>query len=131
MKARIAAIPMFALLALTGAASAQTETQPATTETTTEAQPATTETSTLLIERVQEESKVAMPTRGQTMAEVEAKYGAPTEKLEPRGGQKRQWPTINRWAYPNFTVYFEKSRVIDVVANKASAMEVGPKPPIK
>ena len=129
MKARIAAIPMFALLALTSAASAQTETQPVTTE----AQPATTEieTSTLLIERVQEESKAAMPTRGQTMAEVEAKYGAPTEKLEPRGGQKRQWPTINRWAYPNFTVYFEKSRVIDVVANKASAMEVGPKPPIK
>jgi len=137
MKARIAAIPMFALLALTGAASAQTETQPATTETTaettTEAQPAATETetSTLLIERVQEENKTAMPTRGQTMAEVEAKYGAPTEKLEPRGGQKRKWPTINRWAYPNFTVYFEKSRVIDVVANKASAMEVGPKPPIK
>ena len=136
MKARIAAIPMFALLALTGAASAQTETTPAATEAqlvTTEVQPATTETqtSTLLIERVQEEDKAGMPTRGQTMAEVEAKYGAPAEKLEPRGGQKRKWPTINRWAYPNFTVYFEKNRVIDVVANKASAMEVGPKPPIK
>ena len=136
MKARIAAIPMFALLALTGAASAQTETTPATTEAqpaTTEVQPATTETETrtLLIERVQEENKAAMPTRGQTMAEVEAKYGAPSEKLDPRGGQKRQWPAINRWVYPNFTVYFEKSRVIDVVANKASAMEVGPKPPVK
>ena len=136
MKARIAAIPMFALLALTGAASAQTETQPAETEAqpvTTEMQPATSETqsSTLLIERVQEEHKAAMPTRGQTMAQVEAKYGAPSEKLEPRGGQKRQWPTINRWVYSSFTVYFEKSRVIDVVANKASAMEVGPKPPIK
>jgi len=133
MNARIAAIPMFALLALTGAASAQTEPQPATTETMTEVQPATTETetSTLLIERVQEESKAAMPTRGQTMAQVEANYGAPSEKLDPRGGQKRQWPTINRWVYPNFTVYFEKSRVIDVVANKASAMEVGPKPPVK
>ncbi|GAB3356422.1 hypothetical protein [Lysobacter tyrosinilyticus] len=136
MKARIAAIPMFALLALTGAAWAQTETTPAASEAqpaTTEAQPAPTETETrtLLIERVQEENKAAMPVRGQTMAEVEAKYGAPSEKLEPRGGQKRKWPTINRWAYANFTVYFEKSRVIDVVANKASAMEVGPKPPIK
>ena len=122
MKASIAAIPMFALLALTGAASAQTETESGPTES---------ETKTLLIERVQEENKAAMPTRGQTMAQVEAQYGAPGEKLDPKGGQKRQWPTINRWVYPNFTVYFEKSRVIDVVANKASDAEVGPKPPIK
>ncbi|HJW46269.1 MAG TPA: hypothetical protein VJ484_07235 [Lysobacter sp.] len=129
MKARIAAIPMFALLALTSAASAQTEPQ----STTSEAQPTptVTETSTLLIERVQEESKGAMPVRGQTMTQVEGKYGAPSEKLDPRGGQKRQWPTINRWVYPTFTVYFEKSRVIDVVANKAGEEEVGPKPPIK
>ena len=123
MKARIAAVPMFVLLALAGAASAQTETESPQTETTT--------TSTLLIERVQEENKAAMPVRGQTMAQVEAKYGAPTEKLDPRGGQKRQWPTINRWEYPAFTVYFEKSRVIDVVANKADAQEIGPKPPVK
>lgn len=128
MKARIAVIPMFALLALTGAASAQTEPQPAATQA-----PATieTQTSTLLIERVQEENKASMPVRGQSMTEVEAKYGAPSEKLDPRGGQKRQWPTINRWVYPAFTVYFEKSRVIDVVANKADASEIGPKPPIK
>jgi hypothetical protein len=32
---------------------------------------------------------------------------------------------------PSFTVYFEKSRVIDVVANKADAEEIGPKPPIQ
>ncbi|MBF6024775.1 hypothetical protein [Lysobacter niastensis] len=109
MKSRIAVVSLSALLALSGAASADT----------------------LLIERVQEENKAEMPTRGQTMAEVEAKYGAPSEKLDPQGGQKRQWPTINRWVYPTFTVYFEKSRVVDVVANKASAEEVGPKPPIK
>jgi len=109
MKARIAAVPLFVLLALTGAASAET----------------------LLIERVQEENKAAMPARGQTMAQVEATYGAPAERLDPRGGQKRQWPTINRWLYPTFTVYFEKNKVIDVVANKATAEEIGPKPPIK
>ncbi len=127
MKARIAAIPMFALLALAGTASAQAESQPAAAE------PATVEaqTSTLLIERVQEENRSAIPARGQTMAQVEARFGAPAEKLDPRGGQKRQWPTINRWVYPSFTVYFEKSRVIDVVANKADANEIGPKPPIK
>ena len=86
---------------------------------------------TLLIERVQEENKAAMPTRGLSMAQVEARYGAPTERLDPRGGQKRQWPTINRWSYPAFTVYFEKNKVIDVVANKASAEEIGPKPPVR
>ncbi|QSX77742.1 hypothetical protein [Agrilutibacter solisilvae] len=108
MKAFIA-VPMFALLAFAGAASADT----------------------LLIERVQEENKAAMPARGQTMAQVESRFGAPAERMDPRGGQKRQWPTINRWVYPAFTVYFEKSKVIDVVANKADAEEIGPKPPIK
>ena len=86
---------------------------------------------TLLIERVQEENKAAMPTRGMTMQQVEARFGAPTDRLDPRGGQKRQWPTINRWTYPAFTVYFEKNHVIDAVANKAGAGEVGPKPAIK
>lgn len=109
MKARIAAVPLFALLSLAGTASAET----------------------LLIERVQEENRAAMPARGQSMAEVEARYGAPAERLDPRGGQKRQWPTINRWVYPAFTVYFEKTKVIDVVANRASAEEIGPKPPIQ
>ena len=103
------AIPMFALLALGGAASAET----------------------LLVDRVKEENKTAMPSRGQTMTQVEAAYGAPSEKLDPRGGQKRQWPVINRWVYPAFTVYFEKSRVIDVVANQAGPEEIGPKPPIQ
>ena len=88
-------------------------------------------TNTLLIERISEENKAGMPGRGMTMSQVEAKYGAPGEKLEPQGGQKRQWPTIHRWTYPNFVVYFEKSKVIDAVAVKADATEVGPKPPIR
>jgi hypothetical protein len=86
---------------------------------------------TLLIERVQQEAGVALPARGLSMAEVEARFGAPSERLDPRGGQKRQWPTINRWVYPAFTVYFENSRVIDAVANQASPGETGPKPPIR
>ena len=86
---------------------------------------------TLLIERVQQENTSAMPSRGMTMQQVEAQYGAPTSKLDPRGGQKKQWPTINRWSYPTFTVYFEKSRVVDAVAIKADANEVGPKPAIR
>lgn len=85
---------------------------------------------TLLIERVQEET-AALPARGLTMAQVEARYGAPADRLDPRGGQKRQWPVIHRWSYPNFVVYFEKNKVIDAVARKSDAQEIGPKPPIQ
>jgi hypothetical protein len=85
---------------------------------------------TLLVERVQD-SASNQPVRGWTAAQVQARYGEPQQRMEPRGGQKRQWPTINRWVYPQFTVYFERNKVIDVVANKASAEEIGPKPPIQ
>lgn len=85
---------------------------------------------TLLIERVDKPAAEA-PARGLSMAEVEARFGAPQEKLDPRGGQKKQWPTINRWVYPEYVVYFEKNRVIDVVAHKASPNEIGPKPAIR
>ena len=84
---------------------------------------------TLLVERVQSEP-ANLPARGLTMAQVEARYGAPLQRLDPRGGQKRAWPTIHRWVYPGYTVYFERTRVIDVVLNKADATEIGPKPPI-
>jgi len=85
----------------------------------------------LLVDRVQHENQSAMPARGMSMAQVEARFGAPAERLDARGGQKRQWPTINRWVYPGFVVYFEKNRVIDAVAHKAAPNEVGPKPPIR
>ena len=84
----------------------------------------------LLIERVQEEPG-NLPNRGMSMSQVEARFGAPSDRLDPRGGQKRQWPTINRWTYPAFTVYFERNKVIDVVMAKASPGEIGPKPPAR
>ena len=86
---------------------------------------------TLLVDRVQQQATTPMPTRGMTMADVEARFGAPSQRLDPRGGQKRQWPVINRWAYPDFTVYFENSRVIDAVAHQATPGETGPKPAIR
>lgn len=86
---------------------------------------------TLLVDRVQQAAATPMPARGMAMSEVEARFGAPAQRLEPRGGQKRQWPVIHRWVYPAFTVYFEESRVVDAVANRASPDEAGPKPPIR
>ncbi|WP_295929973.1 hypothetical protein [uncultured Xanthomonas sp.] len=109
MKHRLSVLPLLAVLGLAGGAHAET----------------------LLVDRVKEEPAAALPTRGLSMAQVQARYGAPQQKLEPRGGQKRQWPTINRWVYPAFTVYFEKQKVVDVVGNKADANEIGPKPAIR
>ncbi|WP_368563965.1 hypothetical protein [Pseudoxanthomonas sp. UTMC 1351] len=109
MNRRALALPLILLLGLTGTAAADT----------------------LLIERAQEKPAEVIPVRGQTAQQVEARFGAPQQKLEPRGGQKRQWPTIHRWVYPAYTVYFEKNRVIDVVANQAGPEEIGPKPPIR
>lgn len=86
---------------------------------------------TLLVDRTKQTANAAMPARGMSMADVEARFGVPSERLDPRGGQKRQWPTINRWVYPTFTVYFERNKVIDAVANRATAYEVGPKPAIR
>lgn len=83
---------------------------------------------TLLVDRVQQARSLEMPTRGVSMAQVESRYGAPMQRLDPRGGQKPQWPVINRWVYPEFTVYFEHSHVVDVVARKANALEIAPKP---
>lgn len=50
---------------------------------------------TLLVDRVQQKPAAALPLRGESMSQVEGRYGAPQEKLDPRGGQKRQWrPSI-------------------------------------
>lgn len=93
--------------------------------------PGTASAETLLVDRVHQENTAAMPARGMTMAQVEARFGAPSQKLDPRGGQKRQWPTINRWAYPGFVVYFEKTKVINAVAIQATPTETGPAPAIR
>jgi hypothetical protein len=131
MHVRTIAVSLFAAIALAGAAHAQDTATSTTTDTSAATTTRVTEGDTLLIERVAEESAMTLPARGMSMQDVEARFGAPADKLDPRGGQKRQWPTINRWTYPTFTVYFEKSRVIDAVANKADPNEVGPKPAIR
>ncbi len=83
---------------------------------------------TLLIQRAQMAQSMPHPARGMSMAAVEKKFGAPAQKLEPRGGQKPQWPVIDRWEYAQFTVYFAHGHVVDVVLNHASPEEIGPAP---
>ena len=81
---------------------------------------------TLLVQRAQMAQSIARPMRGMSMAAVEQRFGPPTQRLEPRGGQKAQWPVINRWFYPEYTVYFAHGHVVDIVLNHATPEEIGP-----
>jgi hypothetical protein len=83
---------------------------------------------TLLVERVDREAARSMPSRGSSMADVEARFGAPTRKYPAVGGASASNPPITRWAYPGFSVYFEHDHVVDAVANKSSPTEIGPAP---
>lgn len=84
----------------------------------------------LLVDRVQREAGMPLPTRGSSMADVEARFGAPSRKYAAVSGPAsvRNNPPITRWAYPGFSVYFENDHVVDAVANKAAPNELGPKP---
>lgn len=82
----------------------------------------------LLIDRVERtHSGVNLPRRGLLMNQVEAQFGAPATKHAPVGGGSPQQPPITRWSYPDFTVYFENSHVVNAVVNRAGPNERGPK----
>jgi hypothetical protein len=79
-----------------------------------------------LTQRVQDEKSMNLPARGLSMAQVEQQYGAPLRKLSPRGGDSSKHPTINRWEYTNFIVYFENSHVIHSVLNTPAGNNQNP-----
>jgi hypothetical protein len=53
-----------------------------------------------------------MPSRGMTMTEVENQFGKPKVKRPAVGD-----PPISRWAYADYTVYFERQYVLHSVPN--------------
>lgn len=61
-------------------------------------------------------TEAGAPTRGMSMAQVEARFGAPAEKYAAVGQ-----PPITRWVYPAFVVYFEYSHVVHAVAVRSAA----------
>lgn len=61
------------------------------------------------------ESQVDRPKRGSTMGEVEKRFGAPVSRHATVGGNSPHQPPITRWDYNNFSVVFERDRVIDTV----------------
>lgn len=59
------------------------------------------------------ETGVQRPRAGTSMAGVRAAYGEPSSIREAVGD-----PPITRWIYPQYTVYFEYDRVIEVVVHR-------------
>jgi len=55
-------------------------------------------------------SQSERPTRGESKARVEARFGTPSRMVAAVGE-----PPISRWEYPGFTVYFEGDLVIHAV----------------
>lgn len=108
-------LPAVALVALTGFAAAAVA-----------APPPATHGDNLLIHRVQIEKGMNLPSRGMSMAQVERNYGAPLRRLDPRGGDTRKHPQINRWDYAKFIVYFEHNHVIHSVLNTPAGNNTNP-----
>lgn len=62
-----------------------------------------------------------LPQRGSSQAAVLKTFGEPVEKHAPAGGGHPKQPPITRWDYPGYSVFFERSTVIDVVVKDAPA----------
>lgn len=58
---------------------------------------------------------VDRPARGSTMATVTQRFGEPTNRHATVGD-----PPITRWDYPQFSVYFERDRVLHAVIVRAA-----------
>jgi hypothetical protein len=57
----------------------------------------------------------SLPRKGTTMPVVLKHFGAPQKKYAPVGGETAKHPPITRWDYPGFSVFFERSHVVDAV----------------
>lgn len=58
---------------------------------------------------------VSVPEKGTTMPVVLKRYGQPQKKYAPVGGDAPTHPPITRWDYPGFSVFFERTHVVDAV----------------
>jgi len=68
---------------------------------------------TLQMDGTDPNASASRPTRGETTANVEAKFGEPTAKQAAIGE-----PPISRWEYKEFVVFFEYDRVIHAVVKR-------------
>lgn len=62
------------------------------------------------------QTRPGTPMRGLNKAQVEQKFGAPTERVAAVGR-----PPISSWVYPSFIVYFEYDLVLHAVVTPPAA----------
>jgi hypothetical protein len=72
----------------------------------------------LLIEEVRQAERMDLPHNGASMAEVRAKYGEPATAAPAVGD-----PPITRWDYDQWSVYFERDRVLFTVLHKGVVID--------
>lgn len=56
------------------------------------------------------------PSRGMTMKQVRSRFGAPMKALPPTRTAPH-YPTITRWVYAKYTVYFADDHVVHTVVH--------------
>ena len=56
-----------------------------------------------------------MPEKGQSMSAVLKQFGEPKIRHKPAGGETPRHPAITRFDYADFSVFFERGKVIDSV----------------
>ncbi len=72
----------------------------------------------LLIDEVRQAERMDLPQNGQHKADVEAKLGAPVQKVAAVGD-----PPISTWKYDDYNVYFEYDLVLFTVLHKGAVIE--------
>jgi len=72
----------------------------------------------LIIDEVRQADRMELPKNGQSKADVEVKFGAPSQKQSAVGD-----PPISSWKYDKFSVYFEHDLVLSTVLHPGAVIE--------
>ena len=72
----------------------------------------------LIIDEVRQAGRMELPRNGQSKADIEAKFGAPTQKSSAVGD-----PPISSWKYAKYSVYFEYDLVLFSVLHPGAVIE--------
>lgn len=72
----------------------------------------------LIIDEVRQVERMNLPQNGKNKSDVEAKFGAPLQKLPAVGD-----PPISSWKYDKYSVYFEHDLVLFTVLHKGAVIE--------
>ena len=72
----------------------------------------------LIIDEVRQAGRMELPANGRNKAAIEAKFGAPVQKLSQVGD-----PPISSWKYDTYSVYFEYDLVLFSVLHPGAVVE--------